>query len=108
MNYLSLFKYNYYKIKTNEMKLILFLTVRARKIMTRTYLVQILDEFWKIEKKVAILNVILPFVDEWHREISTSLSRKVGRGLDDLQNGVDGDVTTMCFVRRHHRWERKA
>ena len=44
-----------------------------------TYLAQILDEFWEIEKKVAILNVILPFVDEWHSEISTSLSRKVGR-----------------------------
>jgi hypothetical protein len=73
-----------------------------------TYLAQILDEFWEIEKKGAISNVILPFVGEWHSEISTSLSRKVGRGLDDLQNGVDGDVTTMCFVRRHHRrWERK-
>jgi hypothetical protein len=69
------------------------------------YLAQILDEFWKIEKKVAILNLILPFVDEWHSKISTSLSRKVGRGLDDLQNGVDGDVTKMCFVRRHHRKE---
>ena len=31
MNYLSLFKYNYFKIKINEMKLILFLTGRARK-----------------------------------------------------------------------------
>ena len=33
----------------------------------------------------------------------------VSGGLDDLQNGVDGDVTTMCFLRwigwQDHRWD---
>jgi len=50
-----------------------------------------------MEKKLAILNVILPL---W-----------MSGGLDDLQNGVDGDVTTMCFLRwigwQDHRWGEK-
>jgi hypothetical protein len=63
--------------------------------MLLNYLTQILDEFWEMEKKVAILNVILPL---W-----------MSGGLDDLQNRVDGDVTTMFFLRwigwQDHRWD---